>query len=69
MRFTEFQDGIFDELRRTPAGLTWRELRDRLRLPYRTPCPTWVARLEGEGLVRVPGPGRALVWKVAKRRR
>jgi hypothetical protein len=68
MRYTEFRDTIDGELRRTPAGLTWAELRDRLGLPYDRPCPSWTKRLEQEiGLTRTKGTGRALVWKTGKR--
>jgi len=41
MRFSEFKDAIDRELRRSPQGLTWLELRRRLKLPYDRPCPTW----------------------------
>ena len=43
------------------------ELRDRLELPYKTPCPEWTKRLETEnGLVREKGEGRALIWRIVK---
>ena len=65
MRYVEFRDRIRKELRENPVGLTWAELRQRLDLPYRQPCPTWVRRMEEEsGLVRAKGSGRAFVWKV-----
>ena len=65
MRYVDFRDSICMELRRNPEGLTWRELRERLALPYRTPCAEWVARMEREnGLERSTGGGRAYVWKV-----
>ena len=65
MRYTEFRDSIIGELRRNPEGLTWRELKNRLDLTYRSPCPEWVRRMEKEnGLTRKPGSGRAYVWRV-----
>jgi hypothetical protein len=65
MRYVDFRDSICQELRRNPRGLTWPELRDRLSLPYRSPCGEWVKRMEDEnGLTRSPGPGRAYVWCV-----
>jgi len=65
MRYTEFRDQIQQELRRDPSGITWVELKDRLNLPYKTPCPTWVHRLENEiALIREKGLGRAFIWKV-----
>ncbi|MFI5380886.1 MAG: hypothetical protein ACHRHE_16430 [Tepidisphaerales bacterium] len=65
MRYVDFRDAIADELRRFPAGLTWAELKQRLKLPYKIPCPEWVRQLEQEiGLSRERGSGRALIWKV-----
>ena len=69
MRYDDFRDAIRNELRRTRAGLTWAQLRDRLRLPYDRPCPSWTARLEKEiGLSRgraKGSTGRSFVWKLA----
>lgn len=65
MRYVDFRDSIRDELRRNRAGLTWPQLRDRLSLPYKSPCSEWVSRLEKEiGLRRIKGTGRAYIWKV-----
>lgn len=50
MRYVEFRDAIENRLRRSPEGLTWRQLRERLNLPYDRPCPTWTRRLEQEML-------------------
>jgi predicted transcriptional regulator len=64
MRYVDFRDRIIDELRRNKSGLTWKELREKLDLPYKTPCSEWVKHMEEEdGLVREKGSGRALVWK------
>jgi len=65
MKYVEFQSNILHELQRSPSGLTWKELRERLKLPYDRPCPTWVKQLERDiGLTRKRGTGRALVWTV-----
>ena len=65
MRYVEFRDCIQKELLHTPAGLTWMELRDRLSLPYKQPCPEWVKWLERDiQLTRARGSGRAYVWKI-----
>lgn len=65
MKYIEFRDTIKNELLLTPAGLTWVELRDRLDLPYDSPCQNWVGRLEKEiGLNRSERVNRALVWKI-----
>ena len=69
MRYVEFRDAIQQELKRHRNGWTWKELRDRLDLPYERACPTWVARLESEiGLRRAPGEGRAYVWTLGRSR-
>ena len=65
MRYVVFRDSIEKALQKRPAGLTWRELKEGCRLPYNSPCQTWVKQLERDiGLVRVKGSGRALIWKV-----
>ncbi len=65
MRYVDFRDSICSELRRDREGLTWKQLKERLDLPYRTPCSEWIGRMEEEnGLVRVPGPGRAYIWRI-----
>lgn len=66
MRYEQFKKAIQDELRGTPDGLTWMQLRDQLRLPYDRPCPTWVRCLEREiGLSRARGSGAAHIWKLS----
>lgn len=65
MRYIEFKELIRKTLIEHPDGLTWKELRVRLELPYKTPCPEWVRRLENEiDLIRVKDFGRALSWKI-----
>ena len=65
MRYLDFRSLIQEELRSNPDGLTWAELKGRLRLPYTTPCYTWIARMEQEiGLSRSRGP-RGMIWRVA----
>lgn len=66
MQYVEYRDQIQRKLRRKTAGLTWKQLRDELDLPYDRPCPNWTKRLEDEiGLTRTKGQGRALVWRVS----
>ena len=63
MRYAEFKHAIERELRRHPEGLTWSQLKSRLRLPYARPCGTWVRNLESDiGLARIKGETRAHVW-------
>ena len=69
VRYVEFRDAIKNELRRVPAGLTWADLKKRLKLPYDIPCPEWVKQMEQEiGLSRERGSGRALTWRVSPRK-
>jgi len=63
MSYVEFRNAIQKELGRSPEGLTWIQLQQRLDLPYDRPCQTWTYRLEKEiGLARKKGTGRALLW-------
>lgn len=56
MRYVEFRDLILKELKKHPEGFTWKELRDRLNLPYKRPCPEWTKRLEKEiGFIKEGG--------------
>ena len=65
MRYIEFRDSIEAELRKHSKGLTWKQLKARLELPYERPCPTWTKQMENEiGLSRARGSGRAYVWKI-----
>lgn len=68
MRYTEFRDCIQEELRRSPSGLTWNQLRERLDLPYIRACPEWTKHLEQEiGLLRVKDQGRAYLWRLSSK--
>ena len=70
MRYEQYRDALRGELANSPDGLTWAELKTRLRLPYKVPCPEWTRRLEKEiRLTRTPGTGRAYVWRVKPRAR
>ena len=69
MRYVEFRDAIKGELRSVPAGLTWADLKKRLKLPYDSPCPEWVKQMEQEiGLSRERVSGRAFTWRVLPRK-
>jgi hypothetical protein len=65
MRYTEFRDSIQAELQRTPAGLCWKDLKQRLQLPYERPCSTWIRRLESDiGLARAR-KGSMYLWMIS----
>ncbi|HEX4084650.1 MAG TPA: hypothetical protein VHY22_07065 [Chthoniobacteraceae bacterium] len=65
MKYEDFRKTIEEGLRASPGGLTWEELRTRLRLPYDRACPEWTRRLEREiGLRREKRTGRAFVWSI-----
>ena len=67
-RYVDFRDRIRDELRRTPEGLTWAQLKDRLDLPYDRPCQTWIRQMEREiGLTRARGTERAYLWTLRQK--
>jgi hypothetical protein len=64
MRYEQFSSLIVDELKKKPEGMSWRELKTQLDLPYKTPCYTWIYKMEAEmGLSRRKGP-RGMIWKV-----
>ncbi|MHC4777851.1 MAG: hypothetical protein ACYTFG_04650 [Planctomycetota bacterium] len=68
MRFVDFRDVLKRELGSHPGGFTWKQLKERLDLPYDRPCPTWVERLVKEiGLKRTRGEGRALIWRIERK--
>jgi hypothetical protein len=65
VKYIQFRTLIQKVLLTHPAGYTWKELRDKLDLPYDQPCPTWVKQLEEDiGLFRVRETGRAYIWKI-----
>jgi len=68
MKYVEFKHAIQSDLSAHKEGLTWKVLKDRNKLPYTRPCPTWTKCLEEEiGLRRIKkeGMGNQLVWMVA----
>ena len=70
MRYEDVRERIQHELSKRPDGLTWRELKERLDLPYKRFCPEWTKSLESEiGLVRERRGGRAYVWSLRDRER
>ena len=65
MRYLEYREVTRAELLTSREGLTWKQLREKTRLPYERPCATWTKSLEDEiGLTRVKqdGRGNSLVW-------
>lgn len=65
MTYEEFRDAIQSELKRNPDGLTWTEIRARLKLPQKVPNNKWVRQMEIDiGLVRVKDL-RGIVWRVS----
>lgn len=68
MRYDKVKQLIKNELNETPQGLTWNELKSRLKLPYKTLCPEWTVQLEEEiSLVRKKSVGRAFIWRLHKK--
>ena len=63
MTYEQYKGLIHAELRKRGRGMTWRELRDNLDLPYERACPEWTRRLEEDiGLIRRKGIGKAFLW-------
>ena len=67
MTYEEFRDKIKNHLDTSDEGATWGELKERLELPYETPCYSWISQLESDiGLVRKKKKGNALLWELKK---
>ena len=65
MRYEDFKLAIAKQLQSQPDGMTWAELKAGAGLPYKTPCYTWVYRLEAEvGLVRTKS-SRGMIWRLS----
>jgi bifunctional DNA-binding transcriptional regulator/antitoxin component of YhaV-PrlF toxin-antitoxin module len=64
MTYEEFRDSIQKELKKNADGLTWTEIRVKLKLPQKVPNNKWVRRMEKDiGLLRVRDL-RGVVWRV-----
>jgi hypothetical protein len=63
MRYADFKRAIHSRLLAEPSGMTWKQLKEDLRLPYDRPCPEWTRLLEQEiHLIRRKSSGNAFVW-------
>ena len=64
MAYDEFKEKIRKELDANPNGLTWTELKKRLKLPQKVPNNKWVSQMEKDiGLVRGRGE-KGIVWRL-----
>jgi hypothetical protein len=64
MTYEEFRDKIRTELQRNPDGMTWTELKRKLRLPQKVPNNKWVNQMMKDiGLTRTRAD-RGTVWKL-----
>jgi bifunctional DNA-binding transcriptional regulator/antitoxin component of YhaV-PrlF toxin-antitoxin module len=64
MSYEEFKAKIESELKANSNGLTWSELKERLKLPQTVPNNKWVRRLEKDiGLIRIK-EARGLIWRL-----
>ena len=67
MKYDKFKNQIYTALQANPDGLSWKELRNTLNLPYEIPCQTWINQLVDEiQLIRSKGESRAYIWKINK---
>ncbi len=64
MTYEEFRDRIRAELQRNPDGMTWTELKRKLRLPQKVPNNKWVNQMQKDiGLTRMKGD-TGTIWKL-----
>lgn len=68
MTYKEFRDKIQGILKTEPEGLSWTEIRDRLKLPQKVPNNLWVKMMEKDiGLVRTLDNKTAkTIWRLPK---
>lgn len=65
MTYGQFRDSIQKELKKSSEGLTWTEIRAKLKLPQKVPNNKWVRQMEKDiGLLRMKDL-RGVVWKLA----
>ena len=67
MEYDEFKVLIQSALQHNLTGLTWREIKETLKLPYKIPSQTQLFQLEDEiHLVFSKGKGSDYIWKINK---
>jgi len=68
MSYEEFRERILETLKREPKGLSWTEVRDRLKLPQKVPNNLWVRMMEKDiRLVRTLDNKTAkTIWRLPK---
>jgi antitoxin component of MazEF toxin-antitoxin module len=65
MTYEEFRDKIKGVLQYNDKGMTWTQIRTRLKLDQVVPNNKWVRRMEKDiGLMRVKGTDGVIVWRV-----
>lgn len=64
MTYEEFRDAIKKELKANPNGLTWTQIKKKLRLPQKVPNNKWVHQMEKDiGLLRVRD-SEGILWRL-----
>lgn len=65
MAYEEFREKIKEVLQYNDKGMTWTQIRTRLKLDQVVPNNKWVRRMEKDiGLMRVKGTNGVIVWRV-----
>jgi len=65
MIYEEFRDKIKGLLQYNDKGMTWTQIRTRLKLDQVVPNNKWVRRMEKDiGLMRVKGTDGVILWRV-----
>lgn len=66
MTYEEFCDRIKGTLQYNDKGMTWTEVRTKLRLNQVVPNNKWVRRMEKDiGLIRVKGKNGIVLWRIS----
>lgn len=65
MTYDEFRDKIKGTLEYNDKGMTWTQIRDKLKLNQVVPNNKWVRRMEKDiGLIRVKGTDGVVLWRM-----
>ena len=65
MPYEEFRERIRETLQFSDKGMTWTEIRAKLKLDQVVPNNKWVRQMEKDiGLMRVKGSDGVIVWRV-----
>lgn len=64
MTYEEFRDKINKVLLKNKDGLTWTQIRKKLRICQKVPYNRWVSQLERDIQLVRERKGKALIWRI-----